>query len=178
MPLPPLDDSPRKPTTSPAHASVLPSGQATAALPLHPPPSYSPSHDPAAFSALTELAPIQPRAAQGDPGGKTLPSLLSVTGPESQRLASLQDVAPGRQQSPPVGINNWPSLNPLTAYYNAGYAQADDPPLRMDVDGSSSSALSAASPERNLDGRAPSVSLDDPDVRMAAEALGDLRAGA
>jgi hypothetical protein len=26
-------------------------------------------------------------------------------------------------------------------------------------------------------GRASSVSLDDPDVRMAAEALGDLRAG-
>ncbi len=38
-------------------------------------------------------------------------------------------------------------------------------------------AVSAASPERYYDGRAGSVSLDDPDVRMAAEALGDLRAG-
>ncbi|KAI0097303.1 transcription factor Opi1-domain-containing protein [Nemania sp. FL0031] len=38
------------------------------------------------------------------------------------------------------------------------------------------STSSAASPDRLLDGRASSVSLDDPDVRMAAEALGDLRA--
>ncbi|KAI1372840.1 transcription factor Opi1 [Hypoxylon crocopeplum] len=46
----------------------------------------------------------------------------------------------------------------------------------MDVDTSSSSGLSAPSPDRFQDGRASSVSLDDPDVRMAAEALGDLRA--
>ncbi|KAI1147988.1 transcription factor Opi1-domain-containing protein [Nemania diffusa] len=43
----------------------------------------------------------------------------------------------------------------------------------MDAD---KSASSAPSPDRFLDGRASSVSLDDPDVRMAAEALGDLRA--
>ncbi|KAI8625585.1 transcription factor Opi1 [Xylariaceae sp. FL1651] len=36
--------------------------------------------------------------------------------------------------------------------------------------------MSAASPDRFQDGRSSSVSLDDPDVRMAAEALGDLRA--
>ncbi|KAI1103471.1 transcription factor Opi1 [Jackrogersella minutella] len=46
----------------------------------------------------------------------------------------------------------------------------------MDVDTSSSSGVSAPSPDRFQDGRASSVSLDDPDVRMAAEALGDLRA--
>ncbi|KAI2629337.1 transcription factor Opi1 [Hypomontagnella submonticulosa] len=46
----------------------------------------------------------------------------------------------------------------------------------MDIDGSSSSGVSAPSPDRFQDGRASSVSLDDPDVRMAAEALGDLRA--
>ncbi|KAI1362941.1 transcription factor Opi1-domain-containing protein [Xylaria arbuscula] len=46
----------------------------------------------------------------------------------------------------------------------------------MDGDTSSSSAMSTASPDRFHDGRASSVSLDDPDVRMAAEALGDLRA--
>ncbi|KAI0415060.1 transcription factor Opi1-domain-containing protein [Xylaria grammica] len=55
----------------------------------------------------------------------------------------------------------------------------------MDVDTSSNGASSAhststavysASPDRFLDGRASSVSLDDPDVRMAAEALGDLKA--
>ncbi|KAI0471470.1 transcription factor Opi1 [Xylariaceae sp. FL0804] len=46
----------------------------------------------------------------------------------------------------------------------------------MDIDASSSSGVSAASSDRLHDGRASSVSLDDPDVRMAAEALGDLRA--
>ncbi|KAI0158010.1 transcription factor Opi1 [Hypoxylon sp. FL1284] len=46
----------------------------------------------------------------------------------------------------------------------------------MDVDTNSSSGASAPSPDRLQDGRASSVSLDDPDVRMAAEALGDLRA--
>jgi transcriptional repressor OPI1 len=49
----------------------------------------------------------------------------------------------------------------------------------MEVDVSSNSALSvsAASPDQFTEGRASSVSLDDPDVRLAAEALGDLRAG-
>jgi hypothetical protein len=46
----------------------------------------------------------------------------------------------------------------------------------MDLDASSNSAISAASPDRLTDPRASSVSLDDPDVRLAAEALGDLRA--
>ncbi|KAI0401982.1 transcription factor Opi1-domain-containing protein [Xylaria palmicola] len=46
----------------------------------------------------------------------------------------------------------------------------------MEVDTRSNSALSAASPDHFQNGRASSVSLDDPDVRMAAEALGDLRA--
>ncbi|KAI0909910.1 transcription factor Opi1-domain-containing protein [Ustulina deusta] len=46
----------------------------------------------------------------------------------------------------------------------------------MDTDISSNSTVSTASPDRFYDGRASSVSLDDPDVRMAAEALGDLRA--
>ncbi|KAH9909540.1 transcription factor Opi1 [Xylariomycetidae sp. FL2044] len=46
----------------------------------------------------------------------------------------------------------------------------------MDVDSPSTSAVGAASPERVQDGRASSVSLDDPDVRLAAEALSNLRA--
>ena len=67
-------------------------------------------------------------------------------------------------------------MNPLTAYYTPGHAHADDA-LKMDVDASSTGTLSAASPDRNYDARSNSVSLDDPDVRIAAEALGDLRAG-
>ncbi|KAF5562586.1 Clock-controlled 8 [Fusarium phyllophilum] len=55
-------------------------------------------------------------------------------------------------------------------------AHSIDSPTRMDLDGSSNSVVSAASPDGLLDARAGSVSLDDPDVRLAAEALGDLRA--
>ena len=65
----------------------------------------------------------------------------------------------------------------MTAYYNPSHADNGEPPMRMDLDTSSNSGASAASPDRFADGRASSVSLDDPDVRMAAEALGDLRAG-
>lgn len=54
-------------------------------------------------------------------------------------------------------------MNPLTTFYTPSHVQASDSPQRMDVDVGSN-------------GRASSVSLDDPDVRMAAEALGDLRA--
>lgn len=47
----------------------------------------------------------------------------------------------------------------------------------MDLD-ATPSAASTPSPERQqLEGTPTSVTLDDPDVRLAAEALGDLRAG-
>ncbi|ROT34591.1 transcription factor Opi1 [Sodiomyces alkalinus F11] len=47
----------------------------------------------------------------------------------------------------------------------------------MDMDAASNSnSTSTASPDRLTNGRSVSVSLDDPEVRMAAEALGDLRA--
>lgn len=45
--------------------------------------------------------------------------------------------------------------------------------MRMDLDTGSNSGTS---PDRFADGRASSVSLDDPEVRMAAEALGELKA--
>lgn len=47
----------------------------------------------------------------------------------------------------------------------------------MDMDTRSNSVVSMASTDGPLDGRSGSVTLDDPDVRLAAEALGDLRAG-
>lgn len=47
----------------------------------------------------------------------------------------------------------------------------------MDMDTRSNSVVSMTSTEGPLDGRSGSVTLDDPDVRLAAEALGDLRAG-
>jgi hypothetical protein len=47
----------------------------------------------------------------------------------------------------------------------------------MDMDTRSNSVVSIASTDGPLDSRSASVTLDDPDVRLAAEALGDLRAG-
>ncbi|KAK2069093.1 hypothetical protein P8C59_003700 [Phyllachora maydis] len=84
--------------------------------------------------------------------------------------------------SPPLksAADHWPCLNPLTAYYTPDHVQApvpfrEHPPrYRMDIDMTGTQAV--ASPARTADGRASSVSLDDPDVRLAAEALGDLRA--
>lgn len=46
----------------------------------------------------------------------------------------------------------------------------------MDMDTRSNSVVSMASTDGPLDSRSASVTLDDPDVRLAAEALGDLRA--
>ncbi|EFX00510.1 ccg-8-like clock controled protein [Grosmannia clavigera kw1407] len=81
--------------------------------------------------------------------------------------------------APHQQISHWPSVNPLAAYYTPGYVQAVEYPLKTDADASSTSTGTAGgmSPEYHIDGRASSVSLDDPDVRLAAEALGDLRAG-
>ncbi|KAJ4306051.1 transcriptional regulator opi1 [Collariella sp. IMI 366227] len=58
--------------------------------------------------------------------------------------------------------NHWPSLNPFTAYYTPSY---------LDPAESSPSMGS----EKGSSRRGTSVSLDDPDVRIAAEALGQMR---
>ncbi|GJC87684.1 clock-controlled protein 8 [Colletotrichum liriopes] len=174
-------------------------------LPSYAPPTYAhaQSHDPNLLSfpdaPTTELAPILPAAKHNDNGGHNLPSLSSVTGPPPPRFAAITASQPIEQQPTPpsqhqqqrqqprppsltrsttttVPVTHWPSLNPLTTFYTPSHAQSADSPARMDLDVSSNSVMSAASPDRFYEGRAASVSLDDPDVRMAAEALGDLRA--
>ncbi|KAJ4416564.1 transcriptional regulator opi1 [Gnomoniopsis sp. IMI 355080] len=77
--------------------------------------------------------------------------------------------------SPPSRPRGWPSGNPYSVYYTPGYGQSADSPAKMDIDSSSSGTRGPLSPD-TLGGRASSVSLDDPDVKMAAEALGDLKA--
>lgn len=64
----------------------------------------------------------------------------------------------------------WPSSNPFTSYYrppngSPRSARGVDSPGAMDLDDS-----------RGVRGGSV-LSIDDPDVRLAAEALGDLRAG-
>jgi len=163
-------------------------------LPQYPPPSYSQTRE-ATFSfsdtQRTELAPIKSMGKVdgngGHQGNDKLPSLSSITSPtpmspspSTQHYESSSSSLQRPPEAPPP-LTHWPSLNPLTAYYTPSHVQNPEPPMRMDVDPSPSSrngvSPSSASPDRFQNGRSSSVSLDDPDVRMAAEALGSLRAG-
>jgi hypothetical protein len=192
------------PTTGESRKHGLPSPDPTVGLfdrldrpfklPLYPPPSYTQTHDTAiSFSRSqdAELAPIKFTGDNNDDlksqnthknNNQSLPSFSSIAASSAASSPSAQHYTPPSHRPPesvysppaPPPVTHWPSLNPLTAYYNPSHVQDPEPPMRMEVDTSSSSA---ASPDRFQDGRASSVSLDDPDVRMAAEALGDLRAG-
>lgn len=126
-----------------------------------PPP---PAPDPSA-----KLPPL----AHHDGDGKTLPSLSSITGSQ----------APFRSDHPAdhaaMAPSNWSpaSLNATIPYRQPSQQPSRaDSPATMDLDGSNS-VTSANSPDRQHEGTPSSVNLDDPDVRLAAEALGDLRAG-
>ncbi|KAK4243293.1 transcription factor Opi1-domain-containing protein [Corynascus novoguineensis] len=110
-------------------------------------------------NSTTELAPIQPsRELSAGPSGQTLPPLSSVTGTQSH--APLPKPPESSHPAPFTGPTKpWPSLNPFTTYYKPSYLEpAESPP----------SMTSESGPSR-------SVSLDDPDVRIAAEALGQMR---
>lgn len=144
--------------------------------PARPPPNLTgfspPSYNNAISSAgiklpdvPTELPTPLPPLAHGNSGlDLKLPSLSSLT----------NDMA----LSPPHNAQ-WPPMNTFFSHHVPGPLgpQTIDSPTRMDLDTSSNSVISAASPDTLHDARASSVSLDDPDVRLAAEALGDLRAG-
>ncbi|KAK3370700.1 transcription factor Opi1-domain-containing protein [Podospora didyma] len=132
------------------------------------------SHDPAGLTfpgaPTTELAPIQPRLAK-TPSASThtrLPSLSSVTGSSPQQRFLPQQQVPEPSSAAPT---HWPSLNPLTAYYSPSHVKPMELPHHLRAD------TSVNAPSEPYSGRrAGSVSLDDPNVRIAAEALGDLRA--
>lgn len=155
--------------------------------PAYSPPAYifsQQNHDPSTLDfpdpPSTELAPLQLNAHADHAGNNSLPSLASLTGtsaPSSRRFASTSTTHDtNTPYSPsPSRIRSWPSGNPYSAYYAPGHGRADSP-LRMDLDTASNGTRAPLSPD-NMAVRASSVSLDDPDVRMAAEALGDLRAG-
>lgn len=141
-----------------------------AKAPLCPPPSYAQARQEPVDHLRAELPPIKssPTTGAKDDKPESLPSLSSLASPPEPVYSP---------PPPPQSVTHWPSLNPLTAYYNPSHAQNAESPMRMDTDAISNSSVSGASSDRYLDGSASSVTLDDPDVRMAAEALGDLRAG-
>lgn len=181
---------PTVPQSSPLlpHCHPPPSPPSPSCLGLRSPPSFS---HPLASHQLSfpdvpthELAPISLTFAQSsslassdnvdtianDTAATALPPISSLTDslPSSLSPRSVPAISASppaqidhRQPSPPR-LTEWPSLNPYTTFYSPSHAQAADSPGKMDVEMSGT--------------RAGSVSIDDPDVRMAAEALGDLRA--
>jgi hypothetical protein len=113
----------------------------------------------------TELAPIQPRHEKSAaPPAPTLPPLSSVTG-SSAHAPLPKPPEPSHPRTLAKPPNHWPSLNPFTTYYTPSY-----------LDPVESSTSMGSDP--GVSQRSSSVSLDDPDVRIAAEALGQMRTGA
>ncbi|KAL2076007.1 hypothetical protein VTL71DRAFT_950 [Oculimacula yallundae] len=121
------------------------------------PPSYTQSHDPQLLS-FPSVPTVDPPPVHHE---RILPPLPPPPAETRFRAEEHQFV--------------WPSTNPLTAYYQPGPSALSpktqssigmDSPKTMDLDG--------------IDGRGRRggsvLSIDDPDVRLAAEALGDLRA--
>ncbi|ROV92444.1 hypothetical protein VSDG_06636 [Cytospora chrysosperma] len=172
-------------SNSSSSSNLHPSSQPLPLGPLLPaysysPPTYAhpqPNHDLSALSFLdppsNELAPLQFNPSL-DNSLNSLPSLASLTGSStsSSRFFAPSSATSDTSYSPPPRPRAWPTGNPYSVYYNAPSA---DSPARMDIDGMSHGMRGPMSPDP-MGARASSVSLDDPDVRMAAEALGDLKA--
>lgn len=128
------------------------------------------------------LRECPPSYASHDPQTINLPSVPTADPPPIHRERVLPPLPPlpaetkYRQESAAEIPFTWPSSNPLTAYYQPGPSQlspkiatrrSTDSPNGMDLDLSDSRVRRGGSV----------LSIDDPDVRLAAEALGDLRAG-
>ncbi|KAJ4321272.1 transcriptional regulator opi1 [Fusarium piperis] len=137
--------------------------------PARPPPSLM-GFSPPAYSNSAHAIKLP------DVPNTELPPLSHLEADNDIKLPSLSSLTSEMALDPPK--NHWPSLNPIHPYHALAPLgpQTMDSPTRMDLDASSNSVVSAPSPDRFLDARSSSVSLDDPDVRLAAEALGDLRA--
>ncbi|RDW95154.1 hypothetical protein BP5796_00917 [Coleophoma crateriformis] len=125
------------------------------------PPSYQ-SHDPQSIS----LPPAPPSEFAPIHHERKLPPLPATPVEARYRADTSTD-------QPFI----WPSSNPLTAYYQPGPAKLSpihnasnntDSPSAMDLD--------VSTPDSRGHRGGSVLSIDDPDVRLAAEALGDLRA--
>lgn len=122
------------------------------------PPSYTQSHDPQTLN-FPAVPTADPPPIHHD---RTLPPLPSAL--------------PERRFRPEEHQVVWPSQNPLTAYYQPGPAQLS-PKGRNSGGMDSPTTMELDTPESRSRRGGSVLSIDDPDVRLAAEALGDLRAG-
>jgi hypothetical protein len=123
------------------------------------PPSYAQSHDPQSLS-FPSVPTADPPPMHHE---RTLPPLPPAPSELRLRAEEHQFV--------------WPSSNPLTAYYQPGPSQLSPKNKTSSHGIDSPSTMDTGTPESRGRRGGSVLSIDDPDVRIAAEALGDLRAG-
>jgi len=123
------------------------------------PPSYSQSHE-----NLTSLS---------------FPSVPTTDRPPIHHERTLPPLPPTPAEPryrPEEHPFVWPSSNPLTAYYQPGPSQLSPKTMTSHGRIDSPTPMEIDTPESRGRRGGSVVSIDDPDVRMAAEALGDLSA--
>lgn len=137
------------------------------------PPQYFFDHDPNTLQlpSIPNLPSIHPE--------RTLPPISSLTQESDHHFRSVE---PPDHAHPPLNHLRieepppfWPSANPLTAYYQPTGSHVS-PLSKTNMSADSPTAMDLDTDSRGRRGCSV-LSMDDPDVRMAAEALGDLRAG-
>lgn len=123
-----------------------------------------------------------PSYASHDPQTINLPSVPTADPPPIHHERVLPPLPPMpieskyRQELAAEAPLTWPSSNPLTAYYQPGPSQlSPKPSTRRSTD--SPNGMDLDLPDNRARRGGSVLSIDDPDVRLAAEALGDLRAG-
>lgn len=99
--------------------------------------------------------------------------MSSVTGDQTLAIRSDMSQVVGQPAAP-----SWLATAPITMPMPPPQTHQMDISRPMDLDRGSHTMTGTVSPDARTEGRAGSVNLnlDDPDVRLAAEALGDLRA--
>lgn len=112
---------------------------------------------------------------------QNLPSLSSQSLPLPQPVEPPEPIQ--LRYQPPT---SWPSSNPFVSYYRGPEAQAQAAQTlhatqsQTSLNKNPSPGIDSPGSAMDVDARergSSALSIDDPDVRMAAEALGDLRAG-
>lgn len=168
--LPPLQ-SKENSYTNAHHNIILPPIPAVEALSLHD-RDERPAHTHSGSNG--SMAPLSHSNS-----GSNLYSHSHTNSRSSQSLPLPQPVEPPEpiqpRYQPPTA---WPSSNPFVSYYQGPQAQAQTSHTHSSLNASPRGVDSPGSMDVDRENRGNSVlSIDDPDVRMAAEALGDLRAG-
>lgn len=126
------------------------------------PPMHSPTHNPEpSFSPDNKLPPLLL-----NDNDRMLPAISTITGNTGTRSPS--GGLGFHRPPPPSQLSGSMPFRQMRPIHSESQAS-------MDVD--TTSAASTPSPDRQKEDTPSSITLDDPDVRLAAEALGDLRAG-